>query len=160
MFEKSGEADVNIMQKDHGEVVSDMAVLLLTIIGSFCLIFTGIYFLRFSETRNNINMAMRSAILQMEETGYLEDGVKNQLATRLKSIGVTQIGNSNKVPEVTGTGESDLERPKLTLTVDGEMSMRVLSNAALGNGEDSWFNNITIPIHMTQESVAVGFITE
>ena len=144
-------------KKDNGEIVSDLAAIMLTIIGSFCLIFAGIFYLQFTETKNNIAVAMRSTILQMEETGYLEDITKSQLKARLQGIGVTGTGGAD-TPVVNGTTEDSAERPKLSLTVEGSFSMSVLTEHVLeGDSENSWIKKICIPIHMTQYSVAVGY---
>lgn len=146
-------------EKDKGEIVSDVFAIILTIMSCFLLLFAGIYFLKFTETKNNISVAMRGAILQMEETGYLDDLTKAQLSSRLQNIGI--VGPDGNSPQITGTTEDSAERPQLTLTVKGKFSMKKLSEQALsGKDSGSWIDRVDIPVDMTQTSVAVGIEPE
>lgn len=142
-------------KKDNGEVVSDVAAIILTIMASFCLLFAGIFFLKFTETKNNISVAMRSTILQMEEIGYLDNLTKAQLTSRLQSLGV--VGPDGNSPQITGTTEDSAERPQLSLTVVGKFPMTKLSDDALSSEAGAkWIDSVDIPVNMTQTSVAVG----
>lgn len=142
------------MKKDKGEVVSDFFVQMLTILVSFTLIFASIYYLKYTEMKNNISVAMRSTILQMEQIGYLDDSTKNQLQTRLQGLGMTGEAGTG-APEVTGTAEHAAESPKLFLTVKGRTPLTQMTNEVLTG--DGWFRRILVPVNMSQYSVAVGY---
>ena len=142
-------------KKDSGEIVGELAALIMTIITSFCLIISGIYFLKFSETKSQMSAAIRNTILQMEETGYLDDFSKNQLKTKLVDIGITGVSGGD--PQIEGTQKDADDLPNIYLTVSGKIPFNLLGKQ---NGDAVYFHSISVPVTITQHSVAIGFETE
>lgn len=106
-----------IFKKDKGNIgVTEMIMLLLTIIICFTIICMGISFLEFTIKRSDMNTYLRQHILQVEKIGNPQDSATNMnLVNNLKEI--------TKTEDVSCTASAADAQGNFSITVTGTIKL-------------------------------------